>query len=356
MQYLHSFGLLRGSFQPPKEIAAVRTIMRHRARLVEAGAREIHHMQQALTEMNLHLHHVLSDLSGVSGLAIIDAILHGERDPKKLAELREKGVKASAEDLRQALIGNYREELVFVLRQAREAYRYCREQLRGCDAEVERQLAGLRSQVDPEITPPPPAKPGTENKPRKGQLVFTNTDLRTELYRILGTDLTQVPSFGTHIVCAVLAELGPDLKAFANEHRFASWIALCPSPKISGGRVLRRGTRPVKHRVATLFRLAAQTQARSQNAIGAFYRRMRAKLGPAGAVTATAHKLARIYYHLVTTRQAYDESVFEQEEEQHQQRRLERLKKEAKNLGFILSEAPQENVYEDPLTHETSPA
>lgn len=338
LQYLHSVGLLQASFRPPAAICAIRSVLRHRGNVVAEGAKHIQHMQKSLTQMGLHLHHVLNDLSGVSGLAIVDAILAGERDPAVLAQERDRRVKASEETVRKSLVGDYRPEHVFTLRQAREAYRFSRTQLRECDAEIERLLEELTSQVDPVETPPPPAPP--RQTARKGQIELPQRDLRTELYRILGTDVTRTPGFDVSNVCQLLAELGPDLKAsFANADRFVSWQALCPSPKISGGRVLKRGTRKVKHRVATIFRIAAQTLHHSHSALGAFYRRMRAKLGAPQAITATAHKLARIYYHLVTTRTAYDESVFAQNEELHQKRRLQRLQREAAEFGFELSAA-----------------
>lgn len=339
LQYLHSVGLLQASFRPPEAICAVRTLMRHRANVVAAGAQHIQHMQKALTQMNLHLHHVLSDLSGVTGLALIDAMLAGERDPKVLAQLRDKRVKASEETVREALIGDYRPEHLFTLRQARRAYQFCREQLQECDAEIERHLAQLPSQVDPETTPPPPPT-GSKHPPRKGEVHLPERDVRTELYRLYGTDLTQVPGLGVSNVCALLTELGTELAAaFGTDARFCSWLALCPNPQISGGKVLKKGTRQAKHRVATLFRIAAQSLHHSHTALGAFYRRMRAKLGAPAAITATAHKLARIFFHLVTTKTAYDESLFARQEEQHQQRRLERLKREAADFGLRLEPA-----------------
>jgi transposase len=342
LQYLHSVGLLQASFRPSDEICAVRSLLRHRANLVAEGAKHIQHMQKSLNQMNLHLHHVLSDLSGLSGLNIVDALLAGERAPKVLARLREPGTKASEETMIKALTGDYRSEHLFTLKQARAAYRFCREQLEECDREIERLLRGLATAVDPEEAPPPP--PATpKSKPRKGQIALPNHDLRTELYRILGTDLTQVPGFQVSNVCALLAELGPDLKAFPDADHFVSWLGLCPNPQISGGKVLRRGTRHVKHRVATIFRIAAQTLHHNKSALGEFYRRQRSKLGAPKAITAAAHKLARLFYCLVTNRIEYDDSVFAKNEELHQQRRLKRLQREAAELGMALTAtAPME--------------
>jgi transposase len=336
LQYLHSVGLLRGSFRPPDEICAARTLIRHRGTWVSQAAAHVQHMQKALVQMNVRLQHVLCDLSGQSGLAIIDAILAGERDPARLAKLRDPRVKASEATIRKALVGDWREEHLFTLRQAREAYRYCQTLIRECDAEIERRLSQLRSQVDPTQTPPPPPQP-SQARHRKGEITLQEADLRTELYRVLGVDVTQVPGLGTATVAGLVFHLGPDLAAFPSAGHFANWQGLCPNPQISGGRVLKRGTRDVKHPVATLFRVAAQSLHHSDSALGAYYRQMRAKLGAPKAITATAHKLARIYYHLVTTKQAYDESVFAKSEAREATRRVQRLKREATALGFVLS-------------------
>lgn len=336
LQYLHSVGLLRGSFRPPDEICAARTLLRHRGGLVAQAAAHIQHMQKALVQMNVRLQHVLSDLSGTSGLAIIDAILAGERDPVRLSKLRDPRVKAPEATVAKALVGDWRAEHLFTLRQAREAYRYCRSQIRECDQEIEQRLAALRSQVDPAQTPPPPP-PSRPPRSHKGDLHLEGGDLRTELYRVLGVDATEIPGLGTTSVASLLFHLGADLAAFPTAACFCNWQGLCPNPQISGGRVLKRGTRNVKHPVAAIFRLAAQALHHSDSYLGAFYRRLRAKLGAPKAITATAHKLARIYYHLVTTKQAYDESVFAKQEAREAKRRVERLKREAAALGFDLA-------------------
>jgi transposase len=333
LQYLHAVGLLRGSFRPPDAICAARTLLRHRGTLVAEAATHVQHMQKALVQMNVRLQHVLSDLSGTSGLAIIDALLAGERDPGKLAQLRDPHVKASAETIAKALVGDWRSEHLFTLKQARESYRHCQALIAECDAEIERQLAQMRSQADPTQLPPPSGSP----RARRGEMRLQATDLRSELYRVLGVDATRVPGLGTGHVASLVLELGPDLSAFPRGAHFANWLGLCPNPQISGGRVLKRGTRAVKHRVATLFRMAAQALHHSDSYLGAYYRRMRAKLGAPKAITATAHKLARIYYHLVTTKTAYDESVFAQQEGRETKRRVERLKREATALGYVLS-------------------
>jgi len=339
LQQLHAVGLLNPSFRPPEAVCAVRTVLRYRETLVTQGALQIQHMQKALTQMNLHLHHVLTDISGVSGLRIIEAILAGERDPEQLAQLRDPHVKADQETVVAALRGDWRAEHLFVLRQAWELYVHYQSKLRECDAEVERLLATFENQADPADTPPPSSPPA---KARKNQITLPTTDLRQELFRLYGTDLTQVPGLGPSTVAHLYSELGAELSAFPQEGRFTSWLALCPDPRKTGGKVVRHQTRPVKHRVATLFRLAAQALHHSKSALGAYFRRMRARLGPAAAITATAHKLARIYYHLVTTKEAYDESAFARQEAQHREQQLQRLRKQAERLGFDLT--PQAGV------------
>jgi transposase len=337
LQYLHAVGLLAPSFRPPDTICAVRALLRHRDGLITQASQHIQHLQKALTQMNLHLHHVLADVMGQSGLRILDAILAGERDPARLAALRDKKVKASAEQVQKALQGDWRPEHLFVLRQSLAAYRYYQTQLRECDAEIERLLAQCAGPADPTDAPPPPRN-APRGQGRKNQITLPHTDLRAELFRLYGTDVTQCPGLGTATVATLFAELGNDLQtAFPTVGRFTSWAALCPNPQKSGGKVLRHRTRAVPHRVATAFRLAAQSLHHSNTALGQYYRRMRAKLGAPQAITATAHKLARIFYHLVTTKQAYDESVFTRHETERQRRQLQHLRKQAQRLGFTLT-------------------
>jgi transposase len=334
LQYLHSVGLLRASFRPPEAVCAVRSLLRHRDSLVRLAATHTQHMQKALTQMNLQLHHVLSDLTGVTGLAILDAILAGERDPQRLARHRNRRIKASAETIAKALVGDYRSEHLFTLRQALDSYRHYQRLIGDCDAEIQRRLGAFASTVNPATHPlPPPSRsrrrgPGTPSTP--------GFDLRTELYRILGTDLTQVPGLQTPTVSTLFAELGADLSAFSATDHFASWLGLCPDNRISGGEVLSVKTRHVKHRVADALRLAAQSLSRSPSVLGAFFRRMRAKLGAPKAITATAHKLARIIYHLLTTHEPYDETRLAKAEQDHRQRIETRLRAQARALGFQL--------------------
>ena len=342
LQYLHSVGLLRGSFRPPETVCAVRTLLRHRDGLVQAAAAHTQHMQKALTQMNLQLHHVLSDLTGVTGLAILEAILAGERDPQVLAQHRDHRIKASTETIAKALVGDYRAEHLFTLRQSLDAYRQYQRLIGECDGEIQTRLGAFVSTIDPARHPLPPSK-GSRRKTR-GTPSTPSFDLRTELYRILGTDLTQVPGLQIPTVSTLFAELGADLTKFPAGDHFASWLGICPDNRISGGKVLSVKTRHVKHRVAQALRLAAYSLSHSQSVLGGFFRRMRAKLGAPKAITATAHKLARIIYHLVTTRQPYVESRLAAAEADHQRRTESRLRTQARALGFQLVPAPVQSV------------
>jgi transposase len=332
LQYLHSVGLLRASFRPPETVCAVRSLLRHRDNLVRLAAVHTQHIQKALNQMNLQLHHVISDVTGVTGLAILDAILAGERDPHVLAGHRDHRIKASPDTIAKALVGDSRPEHLFTLRQSLDAYRHYQRLLGECDAQVQALLGAFDSVIDPAAHPLPPAT-RSHRKPQGNPPRF---DLRTELYRILGSDLTQVPGLNTATVYTCFAELGADLATFPSSKHFASWLGLCPDNRISGGKVLSVKTRHVKHRVAQALRLAAQSLYRSHSALGAYFRRMRAKLGAPKAITATAHKLARILYHLLTTGEPYAESQLAKTEAVYRKRMESRLYAQARALGFQL--------------------
>jgi transposase len=332
LQYLHSVGLLRGSFRPPETVCAVRSLLRHRDRLVRLAAVHTQHMQKALNQMNLQLHHVLSDITGVTGLAILEAILGGERDPAVLAQRRDRRVKASHATIAKALVGDYRPEHLFTLRQSLDSYRHYQRLIDACDGEVQALLTTFESAIDPARHPIPRAT----TSHRKPQGNAPRFDLRTELYRVLGLDLTQIPGLNTATIYTVFAELGPTLVKFPTSKHFASWLGLCPDNRISGGKVLSVQTRHVKHRVAQALRLAAQGLSHSASLLGIYFRRMRAKLGAPKAITATAHKLARILYHLLTTRQPYAETHLAAAEADHCRRRESRLRAQARVLGYTL--------------------
>jgi transposase len=335
LQFLHSVGLLRSSFRPEDAICRVRSLLRHRDGLVEMAAEHIQHMQKALSQMNLQLHHVLSDLTGKSGMAILDAILAGERNPQVLANLRDGRVKASPETIVKSLVGDYRREHLFTLRQSLESYRHYQALMAACDREIEDYLKEFDSKIDIDQYPLPLER--YPHRRRKNEFHF---DMRTELYRILGVDLTAIPGFDAITAHAVLAEVGRDLSRFRNAAAFVSWLGLCPQNKKSGGRVLSTKTRRTKNRLNSALRVAAQTLHRSQTYLGAYYRRMRARLGAPKANTAAAHKLARILFHLLTAAQPFDENVFAADEQRRRRRMENRLCRQAREFGFQLVALP----------------
>lgn len=332
LQHLHAVGLLRASFRPEQQVCAVRSLLRHRDSLVQLSVVHLQHMQKALDQMNLQLHHVISDLGGKTGLAIVDAILAGERDPHVLARLRDPRTHATEQTIAKSLVGDYRREHLFTLRQSLKAFRQHAELIDACDLEIEQLLKEFSSGSGPGADVVPAAK--LVRKPRRNEMNF---DLRGQLHRIFGVDLTAIPGIKTLTAHTLFTEVGRDLSAFRSAAAFASWMGLCPDNRVSGGKILRAKTRSVNNRAATALRLAAQTLSRSNSWLGQAYRRLRAKLGAPKAITATAHKLARIIYHLLTTGQAYDETVFAQQEIENKHRIELRLRKQAQKLGFTLT-------------------
>jgi len=300
IQYLHSVGLLQGSFRPPDKICAVRTLWRHRQSFLQMAAEHILHMQKSLSQMNVQIHHVLSDITGLSGLAILDAILAGERDCLKLARLCHPGVKSPREKVAQALEGNYRPEHLFVLRQSLAGYRYYQDRIAELDREIQQSMRDVTSSHEV----PTQAPNRTKRTRYQRQANDPAFDLRAELYRIAGVDLTDIPGVSTLTAQVLLSEIGPDVSRFRNASAFASWLGLCPEKRVSGGKVLSCKTRKVKSRAALALRLGAHSLCRAKDYFGEFFRRMRAKLGAAQATTATAHKLARVIYHVLRTKGA----------------------------------------------------
>jgi transposase len=330
IQYLHSVGLLRASFRPPAAICAIRSFWRHRENLIQMGAQHVRFIQKALDQMNLQIHHVLSDITGVSGQRILDAILGGQRDPVGLATLCHGGVKTSQVIIAKALEGDYRVEHLFALKQSLFSYRYYQRMIADVDVEIESHLATLPTSKGAK----PDRPPGTKKRIYQRQHYEPAFNLPKELYRIMGVDLTDVPGISAVTAHTILSEIGADVSQFRNASAFASWLGLCPEKQISGGKVLYTKTRTVRNRVANALRLGAHSLHHAKNYLGEFFRRMRRKLGPAQAITAIAHKLARIVFHLLSTGQAYDETVFQKYDHQTQQRAELRLRRQAAQLGF----------------------
>jgi len=332
IQQLHSFGLLSASFRPEAEMCALRAYLRHRANLLECRATHIQHMQKALQQMNVQLTQVLADITGETGLAILRRIVAGDRDPVALAQLRQPTCKHSADEMAKALTGNYRPEHVFALKQALALYDFYTEQLRECDTEIERQYRALKPVVDPEQQPLPPST--KTNSHCKNAPAF---DVRTPLYRATGVDLTVVDGLNAASAQIILSEIGTDMRKWPTDKHFSSWLHLAPHNDISGGKVLRSRLLKGRNRVTQALRLAAQSVGRTDTALGAYYRRMQAKYGPERAVVATAHKLARIIYHLLKHREPYQAMDAAEDERRHQEQDLRQLKRRAAKLGYALA-------------------
>lgn len=329
LQQLHSYGLLAGSFRPDEQICVLRSYMRHRDTLIKSASTHVQRMQKALTEMNVQLHRVISDITGTTGLTIIGAILAGERNPQVLATMKDGRIKASEEDIAAALTGDYRQEHLFILQQELQLYETYQQQIGACDVELERTLNAFVDQVNPETNPPPQPKRRGKKQPGNAP----DFDLRTHLYRISGIDFTQMPGIGAHTVLVVLSEVGLDPSRFPSVKHFTSWLGLCPGSRVTGGKVKSSKTRRVVNRAANAFRMAAQTLIRSQSALGAFYRRMRARLGAPKAITAAAHKLARIFYKLWKQGEQYVDPGIDAYEKNYRERALKQLQRKAQSLG-----------------------
>jgi transposase len=338
LQFLHSVGLLRAAFRPEEDIGAVRTLLRHRGELVQAASQHVQHLHKALTQMNLQIHHVISDITGATGLAIVDAILEGQRDAAELAKLRNSRIQADEETIRKSLVGNWRLEPLFTLRQSRELYRTYQQRIVECDLEMEKRLPTFEPRVDPAEKPlPPDRKRNRAGKKRRKKNGHPNPqfDLRMEAYKLFGVDVTQIPGLEENAL-PLFSEVGRDRTKWPTAGHFVSWLNLCPDNDISGGKTLWRGMRNVKNRAGHLFRFAASSLHHSSTPLGHYLRRMKAKLGPSAAITATAHKIAVIFYTIVRNQVEYDETIWAARDAQRQKRLETKLKRQAKQLGYEL--------------------
>lgn len=334
LRQLHSYGLLRGSFRPAAEIATLRAYLRQRERLVEYAAAHIQHMQKALMEMNLQLHHVVSDITGATGMRIIRAIVAGERDPEVLAAFRDIRCHSSIEVIKAALVGNDRAEHIFALTQSLDLYDFYQTKIEDCDRKLEAAVAALTVRADGDV----PALP--EARTKRKQVNAPSFDVRAALYGVLGTDLTQIHGLGPSLALKLIAECGTDLHAWKSAKHFTSWLCLAPGNKISGGKLLSSRTRRSSCRAAALLRLAATTIGRSDSALGAFYRRLSSRIGKQKAVTATARKIAVLFYNAIRFGMAYNDPGAAAYEERHRTRVLANLQRRAKTLGFELAPIP----------------
>ena len=336
LQFLHSVGLLRAAFRPDGDVCAVRSVMRHRSEQVLMANQHIQHMHKALTQMNVQIQHVISDITGMTGLAIVDAIIDGQRNPAVLAKLRDPHIKASEETIRKSLEGNWRPEHLFTLKQSRQGYQHYQEQIAACDEEIEKLVTAFAPRVDPQEKPlPPDRKRKQRGRKKKNVNPKTGFDLRTESYKLFGVDLTQIPGLMA-MVLVLFSEVGRDMSRWSTAAHFASWLGLCPDNDISGGRVLWRGLRRVHNRAGDLFRLAAYSLHHDESPLGDYLRRMKSKLGPAGATTATAHKIAIIFYTMVKKQVEYDASLWAQRDAERAKRFEAKLKRQAQQMGYKL--------------------
>jgi transposase len=338
LQRLHACGLLRASFRPERDIAALRAYLRLRERHLDYAAAHIQHMQKALTLMNLQLHHVVSDVTGVTGMKIIRAIVGGQRDPAVLATMRDVRCKASTETVRAALVGNYQPEHVFALTQALALYDFYQTRVDECDVEIERSLGALNADTEQ------PSEPLPKPRHKTQQPNAVNFDTRPALHQLTGVDLTQIHGIGPYLALRMVAECGTDLSKWPTAKHFTSWLTLAPGCKISGGKVLSAHTRKTSNRVSAHLRLAAVTVGRTNTALGAFYRRLAARVGKAKAVTATARKIAVLFYNAMRYGMSYVDPGADNYERKYRERVIKQLHRRAAEFGFTLQEAAPQSV------------
>jgi transposase len=334
---LHTYGLLRNSFRPSQEIRTLRTYWRQRNDLVRAAGRHIQRIQKAMTQMNIQLANVLSDVSGMTGQAIIKAILEGERDPQKLAEFRDARVKASKEEVARSLEGHWQEDLLFVLRQEQNGYEFCQKQMAECDQRIEQYLQQREDRSAGASLPEEKRKERLRKKKKGNTPQF---DLRTELFRMAGADLTQIDGVDVMTAMTILSEVGWDMSKWKTEHHFVSWLRLCPDNKISGDKIIGKGRLPTTNRATSALRMAASTLRVSNTYLGAQFRRLRTKLGAPIAIKAMAAKLARLVYRVLRYGMPFVDKGAEFYEAQHRTQQIKYLKWRAAKMGLQIIEAP----------------
>jgi transposase len=330
---LHTYGLLRNSFRPSQEIRTLRTYWRQRQDLVRSTGRHIQRMQKALTQMNIQLANVISDISGVTGQAILKAILDGERDPRELAAYRDCRIEASEEEIAQALEGNWQEDQLFLLRQEQAGYEFCQKQITECDQQLAHYLAQLEDRTQGATLPEETRKGRRKNK--KGNPQF---NLREELFRMTGTDLTQIDGIDVMTAMTMVSEVGWDMSKWKTENHFVSWLKLSPDNKISGGKIIGKGRMPTNNRATTALRMAASSLRESDSYLGAQFRRLRTRLGPPVATKAMAAKLARLVYRMLRYGMKYADQGAQCYDAQYRKQQVIHLKRKAAQLGLQIIE------------------
>lgn len=338
IQTLHSYGLLTDSFRPDADLIALRTLLRHRAQLIQHRSPHILHMQKALLQMNLQLSQVLSDVTGETGLNIIRAIVAGEHDPHELAAWRNSRCHKAEDEIALALTGTWRAEHLFVLQQSLELFDFYTQQITACDAEIERTYSAIR----PDWGGDQPALPPLEYKPRShSKNQPQGVQVRAHLYRIVGVDLVAVPGISESSAQTIIAEVGSSLERFPSAKHFCSWLGLAPHNDISGGKVLRSYRLKNHNRAGQAFIQAAAALIRSDTVFGACYRRLKSRLGPAQALVATAHKLARVVYKMLKDKVPYEHTSAQEEDERFREREIAYLRQRAAKLGLTLNDSQE---------------
>lgn len=339
---LHTYGLLRNSFRPPEEMRRLRTVWRLRERHVQEAGRAIQHMQKALTTMNVQLANTLSDISGVTGQAIIRAILQGERDPYQLARLRDYRVQASEEEIARSLEGHWQEDVLFELQQAVEGYDFCQRLMAECDRQLQKYLAAMPGRAPVESSPAPATSPATlqpQKKKNKGQRRRKNQpqfDWEAELLRICGVDLRTIDGVDVMTTLTFISEVGTDMRPWPSEDHLVSWLKLAPRRKISGGKLITHERNKMKNRAGEALRMAASTLTRSHSYLGARFRQLRSRLGPSKAIKAMAAYLARLIYRMLTHGRAWVDRGAQEYEARRKARETQSLRRRAAALGFQL--------------------
>ncbi len=327
IQKLHSCGLLQASIQPDNQTRTLRGIMRHRGNLVRTAATYLNRMQKAYEPMNIKLHAVISDIDGKTGTLITEAIISGERNPEVLAEMRDKRIKASKEDIVKSLEGYWTEEHLFELEQCYNLYQAHRKMIHDCDKKIEEQLQiQIAQKTDGETIEFPKSRKRTSDKHK------TSFNTKEYLKEILDTDLLEVFGIGELTALTIFSEVGSDMGKWKNEHCFTAWLGLAPNTKISGGKVISSRIMKKKHHAGQAFRLAANSMYRAQNPLGDFYRRIKARSGPGKAVVATARKLAIIYYKMVSEKESFNPELLIAYQERHKEQKINQLKKKLAKL------------------------
>jgi transposase len=333
IQVLETFGLLRAAFRPSPEISRIRVLSRERRDLIEQATQNINKMNKALTAMNVRLDLAVSDITGQTGLRIINAILQGQRDPNKLAELRDDRCQKSVAQIADALNGEYDDAHLFVLQNALDLFNSCRTLIARCDARIEQSVQSLEPKASPADVPAPRRKEHV----RKNVFAF---EAREAFFSVLGTDLTQIDGISTSTVCTFIAEVGTNVDAWSTEKHFCSWLRLSPGSNKTGGKQRSSRNAPTANRLTTALHVAAQTLTRSNSALGAFYRRMRSRMGPDKAIKAAAHHLARQIYFCVKYRRQYVDPGPQYYQVKNRDRAIAALSKRARALGLTLVESP----------------